>query len=639
MIYTMIAPKWATHLRPSTIEGEFTTEEVLDFNRNFYNCYYFPNTTSNYASIPINPESSLKRKRFIKASDIDVFNWCFVDLDMKDYQNTKHPDRSHNYATKQEFIDHVMSSNIPPTTIVDSGNGVHVYWKVNDLDGMSYLRLTRRLCRYFHTDPASCNIKQLLRVPGTVNTKNQDNYVLCDVVHSNLDVVYDSDTLNKLLPPITPEIETWCQDHYDRAYNIDDQSIVIAEDLPRAFMRLCKDRKEVRELFYGEQSDRSASDFKLAHMMFANGISKEDMLSVLFNTDKASERSKVHRYNYAKNIVDKVWTDELENHKTKVINKFQSVKDILQAGELEHERIYCHPLIDATHNGFRLTQVCGLVAPSSAGKTTFGLNMVVWFAEANKNKEYLSVVVSLEQPEQEIALRWETMSRTLKQTHPAIEWDEKLYILGNYNEDGTRKNLGWKEIEEYIIGLEKATGKKVGPVIVDHLGLVKQEKGIGQYDGLSANCERMKSFAIRTKTFLLIQSQTSRGKAGVGDIELDIDAAFGSAAFEWNADFILCLWTPLKRVLDRAPHMTVTAFKFAKIRKKDTLRDKVKPDVPYGLMFDPVSELLREMTDDEANAFNFWEAQASKIRNKDKKREAAPLRRTSYATDEVKKSG
>lgn len=633
MIYTMIAPKWATHLRPSTIEGEFTTEEVLEFNKKFYNCYYFPNSTSNYASIPINPESKLRRKRFIKASDIDMFDYCFVDLDMKDYQSDN-KDRSHNYPTKQDFIDHVLASKIPPTNIVDSGNGIHVYWKVSDLDGMSYLRLTRRLCRYFNTDPSSCNIKQLLRVPGTVNTKKEDNYVLCESVYTDLNAVYDSDTLNRLLPPITNEIEEWCQQHYNRAYSIDDESIKITEELPKAFSKLCRERKEVRELFYGEQKDRSASDFRLAHMMFANGISKDDMLSVLFNTDKATERSKLHRYNYAKNIVDKVWEDEVAN--TAKPGKFMSVKDILQAGDLEHERIHCHPLIDATHHGFRLTQVCGLVAGTGVGKTTVGLNMVVWFCEANKNKDFVHVLISLEQTEQEVALRWDTMSRTLKVEHPDIDWDSKLYILGNYNSDGSRKNLGFDEIEAYVLGLEKDIGKKVGAVIIDHLGLIKQTKGIGQYDGLQGNCERMKSFAIKTKVFCLVQSQTSRSKAGIGDIELDVDAAFGSAALEWNSDFIVVLWTPLKRIIDRAKHMTVTAFKFAKIRKKNPLLDRIKPDVCYGLMYDPTTELLREMTSDEVTTFEFWNAQANKIRNKDKKREPAPLKRTTYIEEEIK---
>jgi hypothetical protein len=138
-------------------------------------------------------------------------------------------------------------------------------------------------------------------------------------------------------------------------------------------------------------------------------------------------------------------------------------------------------------------------------------------------------------------------------------------------------------------------------------------------------CMQMKSFAVSTNTFLIMQSQTSRSKNGGGDYELDMDAAFGTSNFEWYCDYIMTMWQPFKRILDRAPHMTVTAWKMAKIRKKDTLNDKIKQDKVYALFFDPTTELLRPLTSDEQKLVPYWQEQASQVRGRDKKKEPTPI--------------
>ena len=54
----------------------------------------------------------------------------------------------------------------------------------------------------------------------------------------------------------------------------------------------------------------------------------------------------------------------------------------------------------------------------------------------------------------------------------------------------------------------------------------------------------MKAWAVQTNTLLVMQSQTSREKAGVGDLELDKDAAFGTSSFEWYCDFLSLYGSP-----------------------------------------------------------------------------------------------
>jgi hypothetical protein len=202
---------------------------------------------------------------------------------------------------------------------------------------------------------------------------------------------------------------------------------------------------------------------------------------------------------------------------------------------------------------------------------------------------------------------------------------DNVHILGNYNEEGTFRNLSLYDIEDYVKNLEKSTGKKVGCVVIDHIGVLKKQSRNGENEGLMEICQYMKAFAANTNTFLIMQSQTSREKAGIGDIELDKDAAFGTSMFEWYCDYIVTVWQPLKRIYDEAPHMTVTCYKYCKIRHKNVKKDKIKEDVRYALMFDPDTERMRQLDEDEMIAYDFYSKRATSLRKKDKRTEPGAI--------------
>lgn len=634
MIYRVIAAKWAEANGSiprveRSLEGEFTFDELLAYNEKGYNCYYFPNYPSSetYAGLPISPTT--KRKRQVKGSDVDTFEWVFVDLDMKDFQN-EDPNRRHEYADKTQFIERVLTSDgLMPTMIVDSGNGVHAYWRTNGLDAKTFLRLNRRLCRHFHTDPAVSTLNQLMRVPNTLNVKDQENYKLAEVLWEEPENIYDIETVHHWLPGITPDDEAYCNQHYDMVHNAEQRAQDV-KDIPAKFLTMVRNNKELRDQFNGPHKDRSAADFRLGIMLFDLGFTQDEAIAVLSRTAKASERSKVHQYGYAKNIVDKVWVEQPEENVTRPAGTClaKSVKEILESGEVFGPRIPCHRMVDATAHGFRLGQVLGLIGGAGNGKSTTAMNLFRWFTELNSNKDYIHVYVSLEQPEKEISAKWRKMAAELRRERPDVDWDSVVYVVGNYNDDGTYRELGLDEIQACVVQLEKETGKKVGCLVVDHIGILKQLKGVDEFSGLIGICKRLKAFAIATNTFFVIQSQTSRAKNGGGDVELDMDAAFGTSNFEFFCDWILTTWQPLKRIYPRMTNenfLAVLAYKYAKIRHRDALADDIKQDTVYGMKFDPRTELLREMTSDQHKAFAFWQTQATQLRNRDKKKEPTPM--------------
>jgi hypothetical protein len=593
----LIAPPWLkqqnTGIKP-VLEGEFTNDQIATYNAAGYNIYYLPNHPKHYQPGVI-----------VDGSHIDNWKYVFVDFDLK----------SKTFDSKNAFIGAVVSSGITPTRIVDSGNGIHVYWRVSDLSGSSYLRLQYRLMRLFNTDDSIGTLYQLMRLPGTLNTKNLDNLVMCEIL-AETDEVYTSEELDNVLPTITPEDEQRCQVHYDKTFGLNQEQYEINDQLPAKFGDLIKENSEVKNLFAGNVDDRSKADYRLGHIMFAYGFSKEEAASVLVNGSKASERSQAHRHSYAKGIVDKIWIHETGTIEQKV-DTSPTVRSILDRGEdtLKGTRFPCNKLIDDTVHGFRLGQVIGIIGGSGVGKTTLTLNAFIWFAE--QNPDYHHFFFSLEQPAGEIASRIRTICGTKEALY------DKIHIVSNYAESGDFRNFSIDDIEQHLVNWEKETGKKVGACVIDHIGVLSKETKNGENEGLIGICRRMKSVAVKVNMMLIMLSQAPREKAGIGDLELNKDAAFGTVFFESFVDYLVCLWQPLKRMYaEGAP--TIMAFKFAKIRHKKQGEDRIQEDVRYQLRFDPKNETLREVTQDEEISAKFFLNKATNARKLDRKTDILP---------------
>jgi len=587
----MLSPQWLMDKEPTrrrVIEGLFSTDEILAMNAEGMNAYYLPNGPKEYV-----PGTT------VDGSLVDNFQWVFVDCDLKDGK----------YASKDAFIEAL--TNVPePSLIVDSGHGVHAYWKVSDLDAMAYLRLSRRLIRALNTDEAVGQIFQLMRLPETLNTKQEHNFVLCETLHTS-DTVYTCEQLDKALPPIAHNDEAYCQQHYDKTYNVDRKNLNIDDTLPPKFGALLASNHEVKDIWAGGASDRSKNDYRLGHIMLAHGFTRDEAASVLVNSAKALGRLPVHRASYAENIIDKIWTFESATPEVKAQTS-PTVRDILSKGEetVKGTRFPCNKLIDDTVHGFRLGQVIGIIGGSGVGKTTLTLNAFLWFAE--NNPEYHHFFFSLEQPIGEIASR----IRTICGINDSLY--DKIHIVSNYAESGEYRHMSIDMVQEHITTWQKETGLKAGAIVIDHIGVLEKSTKNGEADGLISICRKMKAVAQATNTMLIMLSQAPREKAGIGDLELDKSAAYGTVFFESFVDYCICLWQPLKRTYTQgAP--TVMAVKFAKIRHKLQNKDRIKEDTCYQFFFDPETERVRELTQDEEKASEYWVKTATNLRKLDKK--------------------
>lgn len=587
-IYRCILPDWATAKTPTlrkVVEGILPEDRIASLNNLGYNIYYLPNHPLEY-----------KEGSVVDGSMVDVFNCVFVDMDLKEGK----------YGSKDEFISALAAWDVMPTTLVDSGNGIHAYWDVKDLDAKSFMYLQRRLCRKFNTDEAVCKIYQLMRVPGTYNTKDPENKKLCEIIYSS-GISYTCEQLDTGLPPITPQDQAYCDQHINKTFKLH-EDVVVDTKLPPKFGLLLRNSKEAQDIWGGNITDRSKGDYRLAHLMWAHNFTKEEAMSVLVNCAKALTRAPAHRISYAENIVNQIWVDIDQN-----LDLSYTVEEVLKtAGEgIKGTRFPCWNYIDATEHGFRLGQVIGLVAGSGVGKTAMALNMFMGFVK--NNPEYDHFFIPLEQPVNEIADRWKMLCGDQTTLH------SKVHLISNYAPDNSFRHLSFDEIRSYILNFTKKTGKKIGCVVIDHIGALKKKGKNGENQDLMDICHEMKAFAIETNTMLIMQSQAPREKAGIGDLELNKDAAYGTVYFESYCDYLVTIWQPLKRCYSEEGCPIVTAYKFCKIRHKKLGFDQLQEDVCYRLLFNPGSGHLRPLTEIEEKSFDFFVEKATNLRKKDRK--------------------
>jgi len=538
MRYRLIKPQWAKEVLPgpNVIEGDYEdTKYVLDKNAEGYNVYYFPN----YNSAP-------PKGKFLSGKEVDVFNWVFVDMDIKDGI----------YKDKAHFVQKVQEFPVEPTRLVDSGNGIHVYWKVKELTREDFIELQFRLINHFQTDSSVWTPLQLMRFPGSINTKKKDKFIPCKLI-VNSDVGYTAAELIEHLPDLNESQVVKRQNHLNKLDGLTemlDLDALDSDELPPIFEKQLASDQYMRSLWNAEKGDRSEADWKLAHFLFEHDYHKlYEALPVMLNTKKALSKGN-YRKEYAYNTLDKVYKQREDYHVPPVAERLKATKSRILGQVVQGP-----PYFDATVKHWRKAEVLGLIAGSGVGKTTITLDIFYEMMKANPDSDEVFVFFTLEMQEYEIIERWQSL------IGDDTQFNNRLYVISNEDDNGLERHINLQQLYWYADGIKRATGKNIAAMAIDHIGIVdtsidvmkKPNFGImGEDLGFGTTrkipfevlCSKMKTLAKQLNVFLIVQSQTTKSRAKDGDTELGIDAAFGTAKFEWYVDYIMTAWQPLRRV-------------------------------------------------------------------------------------------
>ena len=588
MFCRLIPPTWLKDQGARVEEGIFKTDYIDQKNKEGFGAYWFPNHP--------HPEGdfSYKHKKYLSGKDISEFKYAFVDMDLKDGK-----------WTKEDFIKEVVNFGLRPHKVVDSGNGVHAYWRVKGMDRGDYTHLQMKLLRHFKTDESVWTVLQLMRIPGSINTKDKENFKEAKIVYES----NESHRLNDfdILPKLSDGDSNKCDNHVRKLNGDIDVKLtsdVNLEEIPDSFVDLMIANPMLHELFNNPQSygDRSSADMKLINQLYNKGISKRDALAVAANTQKALDKG-LHRYDYAQATVDKAYVDRTKNH-------FKTVDQLLKGGmkRVEREFVNGPSFFDCLHNKWSKKQVLGLVAGSGVGKTAVTLKIFKDMIDNNIDNDDLFVFFSLEMPVEEIVERWLSLGGD----------GSRLIVIGNEDENNEPRNIGIQEIYEYCTDIKKATGKDIGAISLDHIGIISHhidtrkkhtfgvdndmDSGWGDMRKISLNnlCTQMKSLAKMLNTFLIILTQTTKEK-GIGYKPIEKDAAYGVSQYENIVDYMIGLWQPVMLVQNDCD-VKFLSWQYCKIRNKHKM-DPMSTNQYKLLTYDMSNGDLNIPTDAEYDIF------------------------------------
>jgi len=613
MRYRLIKPDWGKPdkiVGPNTFEGEFSHEFLQQKNELGYNVYYFPNFNSQKLDHP-----------YLRGSDIDVINCCFVDMDLKDGV----------YPSCEKFVEVLKAYSLPPHRIVYSGNGVHAYWYADNLTVESYLEIQLRLIQRFQTDSSIWTLLQLMRLPGFYNTKNPDDRKMVKEEWLVADTVKVSAVeLLAVLPELSDENKRKIKMHLQKLTAIDELEQINEEtiEVPPKFIYLLENSQKMQKLWGAEQGERSNADFEIAQILYEREFTKQEALAVILNTSKALSKG-AHRKSYAVTVVSSAYADKAKHFVPSVADKL--ARGILS--KQERGRLVRGPkYFDCFVHNWRTSEVLGLIGSPSSGKTTVTLDMFYNMVKNDPTSDDIFIFFSLEMEDYKIIEQWVALTKDMP--HLA----ERFFVISNEDEEGNSRYLNLQDIYCFIKDISKVTGKKVKAIAIDHVGLInksidikrKPDFGLVKRDDLGFGSNRtisdreltkfVKSMAKELDVFIVLQSQTTKGKADEGDVALGLGAAYGIAQFEWDMDYIMTIWQPLKRVRNKT-ELTITAYQYCKNRYVKP-GDRVKVYDPRVLYVDLNTGRFRNLRREEFDEFVEMNKEASAIRKLSEKKQS-----------------
>ena len=117
---------------------------------------------------------------------INSINSVFVDFDCPK-ENKHHPSKDKVDAFKLEQMDKINKFKFKPSYIVETRNGLHVYWLVNNDATVEQFKIAQaRLIAYFDSDKSIKNPSRVMRLPNYYWTKDMSQKYMVTIKECNL---------------------------------------------------------------------------------------------------------------------------------------------------------------------------------------------------------------------------------------------------------------------------------------------------------------------------------------------------------------------------------------------------------------------------------------------------------------------
>lgn len=132
-------------------------------------------------------------------NNITRINALYVDFDAGRNENNQYYSLKYTSQYKKKILKKIHNFKLKPTIIVDTRNGIHVYWKVDNCKIGEFEPLQKRMIQYFKSDEKVHDLSRVMRLPNYYWTKDINNKYLCKVIEYN-NIKYNINEFDIILP-------------------------------------------------------------------------------------------------------------------------------------------------------------------------------------------------------------------------------------------------------------------------------------------------------------------------------------------------------------------------------------------------------------------------------------------------------
>ena len=133
-----------------------------------------------------------------KKEQINKINAFFIDCDCGKDDKGNYFDLDIVKQYKQRVLKRVQEFGLVPSFVIDTRNGYHIYWLVDNAKVEEFEEVQKKLIHYFNSDERVFTAQFIMRLPNFYWTKYIDNQYLCTIYQYN-DIRYNADEFIKHL--------------------------------------------------------------------------------------------------------------------------------------------------------------------------------------------------------------------------------------------------------------------------------------------------------------------------------------------------------------------------------------------------------------------------------------------------------
>jgi replicative DNA helicase len=233
--------------------------------------------------------------------------------------------------------------------------------------------------------------------------------------------------------------------------------------------------------------------------------------------------------------------------------------------------------VDAGMGGVRPSEVMSIIAGTNIGKSAFAMNIMY---NVTQKSNGLVILFSLEMSETDIFERYLQMHLdcyTFEVENIFIKKDEnnlnkiKEIMQKHRNIYAVIKRINIDEISSYILAIEEMEKKECVLAIIDHLGLIINDKYRDDYSKTTDNMMKMRELALHLKKPVMLLSQTSRADIK-SDAGLSLYSGKNSGEIENSSQIVFTLQKqkelPTKTIIDLETLRLIQEKKFDLLKLK-----------------------------------------------------------------------